>query len=71
MEIQKTKLLFKDRKGVLLKSFPSSFSHLQSLITKYFKVDPTQICITFSDSDIDECEILDQTTFEEIKASGE
>lgn len=64
MESKKTKLLFKDRKGILLKSFPSSYSHLQSLIIKYFNVDPSGLSITFTDTEKDECEILDQTTFE-------
>jgi hypothetical protein len=64
METRKLKLLFKDRKGILLKSIPSSLSDLYTLIEKYYKSDPLTLSLFYSDSEKDLCEIVDEMTFE-------
>lgn len=64
MESKKIKLLFKSRKGILLKTIPKSLELLQKIIEHYYEVDPKQVFLTFLDTEKDECEIIDELTYQ-------
>ena len=64
MEKKKLKLLFPGKKGILLRSAPETIEVLYTLIEHYYKIDPLQALLTFTDDEKDECEIVDDFTYQ-------
>jgi Kelch motif len=64
MENKKLKLLFTGRKGILLKNVPESLDCLHGIIQHYYEVQIKDVQLTFLDTEKDECEILDENTYQ-------
>jgi Kelch motif len=64
MSEKKLKLLCSGRKGVLLPDYPKDLEQLHKLISIYLKTNPNDFIISFRDQDGDECEVIDQQTYE-------
>ena len=63
MEIQKLKLAA-GRKGILLPNYSADIKELHQLISVYLHESPGLFTISFKDQDGDDCEILNQGTYE-------
>ncbi|OMJ73338.1 hypothetical protein SteCoe_27996 [Stentor coeruleus] len=64
MEDKKLKILCTGRKGILLPNYPKSFPDLNTIILTYLKATSADFIISFKDQDGDECEVIDQETYE-------
>lgn len=64
MERKGIKLLCIGRKGILLPECPRQISDLHELIFTYLRAPASEFLITFTDQEGDECEIIDQGTYE-------
>ena len=64
MEGKKLKLLSTGRKGILLPQYPKDINDLYQLISLYMNDEADHYTILFKDEDGDECEIINQDTYE-------
>ena len=64
MENKKIKLLFPSKKGILLRNAPDTIEALYTIIEHYYKINPQNVLLTFIDDEKDECEIVDDLTYQ-------
>jgi Kelch motif len=67
---KKLKLCYAGHRSLLFSSCPAEYSALISTISNYYKLPQDYITIYYEDNDKDQCQILDQATYDSAKTEG-